>query len=98
MIEFSPNEPGVGKVEIEGTKGNEILTAVHLTGVDSPTEGMAIATKVHMAALDLISFRYNIALENGRVIESQFSPIDPPPLASIALLQQLAITSLTDRM
>lgn len=79
MIEFSPNEPGVGKVEIEGTKGNEILTAVHLTGVDSPTEGMAIATKVHMAALDLISFRYDIALENGRVIESQFSPIDPPP-------------------
>jgi hypothetical protein len=40
---------------------------------------MAIATKVHMAALDRISFHYDIALEDGRVIESGFSPIDPPP-------------------
>ena len=37
MIEFSPNEPGVGKVEIEGTKENEKLPEVHLTGVYSTT-------------------------------------------------------------
>lgn len=78
-MEFNPNEPGVGKVEMEGPNGNEILTAVHLTGVDSSTEGMAIATKVHMAALDRISFRYDIGLENGRVIESGFSPVDSTP-------------------
>jgi hypothetical protein len=76
VVEFNPNEPGVGKVEIKGPNGTEILTAVHLAGVDSPTEGIAVATKVHMVALDRISFRYDIALENGRVIESGFSPVD----------------------
>jgi hypothetical protein len=79
VVEFSPNEPGVSKVEIEGPNGNEILTAVHLTGVHDRTEGIAVATKVHLAAMDRISFRYDIALESVGTIESEFSPLEPPP-------------------
>jgi hypothetical protein len=79
LVEFNPNEPGIEKVGIEGPNGKEILTAVHLNGVDSPTYGIAIATKVHIAALDRISFFQSIPIENGHVTEQDFSPIDPPP-------------------
>jgi hypothetical protein len=78
LVEFDSKEPGVGKVEIEAANGNEILTAVHVTGVDSTVDGVAIARKVHMAALDRISFRESIVVENGDVTEQKFSQIDPP--------------------
>ena len=32
-----------------------------------------------MAAIDRISFYQDIAIENGRITERQFSPTDPPP-------------------
>ena len=78
LVEFNPNEPGVGKVEIEGPNGSEILNAVHLTAVANSEDGIAVATKVHMATLDRISFFHGIAIENGHVTESEFSPKDPP--------------------
>jgi hypothetical protein len=78
LVEFDPKEPGVGKVEIEAPNGNEILTAVHVTGVDASADGVAVATKVHLAALDRISFLESIVVENGHVTEQKFSQIDPP--------------------
>jgi hypothetical protein len=75
VVEFNPNEAGVGKVEIEGPRGSEILSTVHLTAVDNSDQGIAVATKVHVAALDRISFFNDVAIENGDVTESDFSPI-----------------------
>ena len=48
--------PGVEKVEIEAPNGNEILTTVHINSVDSEETGIAIATKLHIAAMDRICF------------------------------------------
>jgi len=79
VVEFNPNEAGVGNAEIEGPNGTEILTTVHLTAVDNHDQGIGVATKVHVAALDRICFFHNVAIENGDVTESDFSPIDPQP-------------------
>jgi len=76
-FEFYPTEPGVEKVEIEGPKDNEILSIVHLFGLEDAEDGIAIATKVHTAALDRICFFHDIAIENGR-FEHEFSPTDNP--------------------
>jgi hypothetical protein len=84
-FDFNPNEPGVEKVEIEGTKGDEILTTVHITSIATPEAGVDIATKVHMVTLDRISFSHDLAIENGRITESQFSPTDPPPAGQIRI-------------
>ena len=79
LFDFNPNQPGVEKVEIEGPGGNEILTAVYLTSVTTEEAGISIATKVHMAAIDRISFYQDSAIENGHITETQFSSTDPPP-------------------
>ena len=97
LVEFNPNEPGIEKVEIEGPNGKEILTAVHLNGVASPTDGIAIATKVHIAALDRISFFQGIAIENGHVTEKEFSPIDPPPPGEFCLNAEAGQLSLVGK-
>jgi hypothetical protein len=79
LFEFNPNEPVVERVEIEGPKDTEILSRVHVSAVATAEEGIGIATKVHVDALNRISFNHGIAIDNGRVTESGFSPIDPPP-------------------
>jgi hypothetical protein len=79
VVEFNVNEPCVGKVEIEGPTGREVRTTVYLTKVTNEPDGISIATKLHRAVLDRISFTYEVALENGRIIESGFEPVDPPP-------------------
>jgi hypothetical protein len=76
---FNPGEPGVEKVEIEGPKGDELLTTVYLASVTTREEGRALATTVNTAALDRISFFYNIAIEDAQVTDAQFSLINPPP-------------------
>jgi len=75
LFDFNPNEQGIEKVEIEGPDGDEILTAVYLTPVATPEEGISIALNGHMAAIDRISFNHEIAIENGHVTE--ISPTDP---------------------
>jgi hypothetical protein len=79
LFEFNPNEPGIERVEIEGPKDTEILSRVHVSAVATAEEGIGIATKVHVDALNRISFNHGIAIDNGCVTESGFSPIDPPP-------------------
>lgn len=79
LFQFSPNKPGVERVEIEAPKDTEILSRVHVSAVATAEDGIAIAREVHLAALDRISYNHDIAIENGNVTESGFSPIDPPP-------------------
>lgn len=79
LFNFNPDEPGVDRVEIEGPSGNEVLGSVHLTSVASQADGLAIARKVIEAALNRICFFYGVAIENGQVIDTAFSPIDPQP-------------------
>jgi len=79
LFEFNPNEPGVDKVEIEGPNGDEILSTVHLASVATLEGGKTIASKVHTAALNRVSFFHDIAIENGQITGSQFSPLNPPP-------------------
>jgi hypothetical protein len=79
LLEFNPNKPSVDKVAIEGPNGNEILSTVHLASVASSADGIAVATKVHRATMDRISFCHNIAIENGQMTDSDFSPVNPPP-------------------
>jgi hypothetical protein len=76
---FNPGEAGVERVEIDGPKGDEFLTTVYLASVRTREEGKALATKVTTAALDRISFFYNIAIEDTQVIGAQFSLVNPPP-------------------
>lgn len=77
LCEFNPGETGVDRVEIESRDGDEILSTVHLGPVASQVEGKAIATKVHTAALNRISFHHDIVIENGRISATAFSPLDP---------------------
>lgn len=79
LVEFNPNESGVDKVEVEGSKGDEILSSVHLASVATQEEGEAIATKVNTAALNRISFFHGIAIEDSVSTSTQFSPLDPRP-------------------
>jgi hypothetical protein len=79
LVEFNCSEPGVDKVEIEGPNGDAIHTTVYLASAASHDEGRALATKVNTAALNRISFCHNIAIENARSTDAQFSPIIPQP-------------------
>lgn len=78
LCEFNPGEAGVDKVEIESRNGDEILSTVHLASMATQEDGKAIATKVHTTALNRISFHHNIAIENGQISGTEFSPLDPP--------------------
>jgi hypothetical protein len=82
---FNPSEPGVERVEIEGPKGDELLTTVYLASVATREEGKAVATKLNTAALDRIAFLYNIAIEDAQVTGAQFSRVNPPPGTHISL-------------
>jgi hypothetical protein len=79
LVEFNPRETGVDKVEIEGPNGDEIHTTVHLICVASQDQGRNPAKKVNTAALNRISFNYNIAIENDRNTGDQFSIVNPEP-------------------
>jgi hypothetical protein len=79
LLDFDPNEPGVEKVEVEATNGNEIATTVHLTSVATHEEGVGIANKVQMEIVDRLSFFYDIAIDNGNITSLAFDPVDPPP-------------------
>jgi len=78
-LDFNPNTPGVDNVEIEGPSGNEILGTVHFASVATEEDGKDIASIVLRAALDRISFFHSIAIENGRITASEFSPVNPLP-------------------
>lgn len=78
LCEFDPGQAGVDKVEIEGRNGDKIMRIVHLGSVATKEEGEAIATKVHTAALNRISFHHDIIIENGRISGTAFSPLSPP--------------------
>jgi len=43
LCAFNPSEPGVETVEIEGRKGDELLTSVHLASVATREDGRAVA-------------------------------------------------------
>lgn len=79
LFEFNPGEPGVEKVEVEGSSGDEILSTVHLASVATAEDGRAIATKVNTAALNRISVFHGIAIENGESTGDQFARLDPQP-------------------
>lgn len=80
-FDFDPHEPGVIKVEIEGLDGSVIRSKVHLSGVQSPEAGIALATEVNTAALTRIAFSENIAIENARMEREDFSSLDDQPCA-----------------
>jgi hypothetical protein len=77
-FEFNPNEQGVENIRIEGHKGEEIRSTVHLTAVASENEGRHLAAKVNAAALNRITFLYRIAIEDAFATGDQFCPLNPP--------------------
>lgn len=79
LFEFNPNEPGVDKVDIEGSSGDEIRTAVHFSSVASQDDARTLATKVNTAALNRIAFYEGVAIENAQRTGEQFSPLNPKP-------------------
>jgi hypothetical protein len=93
MVGFDPKEPGVDKVEIESPgNGGKISSTVHLSGVADSNTGITLAKKVLAAALDRISFRYNIGIEDGQRTEYQFAPINSTPNVIEAQAGELMIT------
>jgi|SRR5271157_243211 len=77
-IEYVPVAAGVDQVEIETSNGNEIQSTVHVTSVPSTEDGRALAAKVNKAAIDRIAFKHGIVIEDARITEDHFSPIDSP--------------------
>jgi hypothetical protein len=98
LLEFNPNESGVGKVEIEGPNGDEIQSTVHLDSVATIEEGKTIATKVHTAALNRISFFHGVAIENGQMTDSDFSPVNPGSLSLTGHDARLVVGLSADRL
>ena len=93
QVDFDPREPGVEKVEIESPgNGGEISSTVHLSGVADSNAGVTLAKKVLAAALDRISFRYNLGIEDGKPSEHQFAPIIPEPNVIEAQAGEFMIT------
>jgi hypothetical protein len=82
-FDFNPHEPGVDKVEVEGSDGDVIRSTVHLTTVQSREAGISLATDVNTAALNRIAFCENIAIENARVQRDDFSLLDVQPGAHV---------------
>jgi hypothetical protein len=82
-FDFNPHEPGVDKVEMEGLDGDVIRSTVHLTTVPSREAGISLATEVNTAALNRIAFCENIAIENARVKQDDFSSLDVQPGAHV---------------
>jgi len=76
---FNPRDAAVERVEIEGPKGDELLTTVYLASVATREEGKVVAAKVNTAALDRIAFFYNIAIDDAQATSAQFSLVNPPP-------------------
>src|SRR5574341_383602 len=83
LFDFNPNQAGIDKVVAEGPNGNEILSTVHLASVATQQEGEALATQVNIAALDRISFRYNVAIEDAEITGRQFTQLTPTPGACL---------------
>ncbi len=79
VCEFNPHEPGIDKVQVEGPNGDEILTIVRLASVGTAEDGKAIATKVNTSVIDRIAFFHGIAIEDARIVDAQFSRLDPEP-------------------
>jgi hypothetical protein len=78
-FDFNAQESSVEKVEIEGPDGGRILITVHLASVASVEDGMEIATKVAISALNRINFHHHVVIENARAIAEDFSRLDPQP-------------------
>jgi hypothetical protein len=78
LCEFNPGEPGVDKVEIEGPKGDEIKSTVHLASVETREAGKALAMKVNTAALDRISYLHDISIENHKITGGQLVQVNAP--------------------
>jgi hypothetical protein len=78
-FEYSPNEPGVDKVEIEGVGGKEIRSTVHLASVATEVEGRDLALKVNSAALNRIAYFHPVTIEIARKTGDQFSPLAAQP-------------------
>ena len=72
LVKFNPNEPGVDRIEIEGPNGKEIVSTIHLASVASPADGIAVATRVHTATLDRITFLYDIPIDKGKIVSRDF--------------------------
>jgi hypothetical protein len=77
-LEFTPSEPNIEKVTIEGPNGEDIRATVHIASVASADDGMKLAEKVFLAAVDWIVFRYDVAIENIQLSRPQFYPLNPP--------------------
>lgn len=78
-FEFNSNEAGIEKVEFIGQNGDEIRTTVYLSSVASPDEGRDLAAKVTKKALDRMSILYKLAIEDARITDDQFSPLNSKP-------------------
>jgi len=78
-LDFNPKEPGVDKVVIEGPKGDEIVSTVHLSSVASHADGRELAKKVNTAALNRIAYFRCVTIENAQSTGDQFSPLNQQP-------------------
>jgi hypothetical protein len=75
---FCVKDTEVEKVEIEGD-GHEIRGSVFMKAISDREAGKAVATRIFTTALDRLSFHYNVAIEPARILECQFSPLNPSP-------------------
>jgi hypothetical protein len=76
---FDPKEPGVVKIELDGSDGHELRATVYLAGVASQQAGRAIASKAMSAALDRVAFHYLASVDNARITGDSFTPAEPVP-------------------
>jgi hypothetical protein len=91
VIEFTPNEPGVGKVTIEAPNGDEIRATVYLPSVASHDDGRARATTVYMDALNRIVFNHDLAIEDTRCMNVELKGAINPSVASANCRFKLAV-------
>lgn len=91
-VEFLPQIDGVQKVEIEGPDGKEVRSTIYLSSVPSDDDGLSLAAQVNRAILDRIAFDLNAAIEEAKLVDHDFSPIDPQPGTLYARTGQFVCT------
>lgn len=79
LVDFDPKKPGVDRIEMEATTGDDIQSTVYFSSVATEDEGRAIAAQVNAAALNRISFFHTIVIENARITSTDFSRLNPEP-------------------
>ena len=75
--EFNTNIRGVDTITVASQEGREIIATVCFAEVATEADGKSVANTITSVALDRLSFRYNIAIDDAEITGSQFSERSP---------------------